>query len=281
MRIRLTQIMTSVMAAIVIVSTGGCSGVWSDTGMPLVVREKVEFPVPTDSLKYPLTTPTSAEEKGVLLRYKLQPHKFKYNSQFIRFTEVVGDQGYKQTQKSSEIVRYLPAPDRTNLIRENQVKFGLVGGMRRRSLISPRGGCLKSLDMKPTGFGSVTAGDPFSSFETQSSDLFPEDAVRADQTWTQYGQQQAKQFSQASNVIWQLLGFAQVRGHRCAVLQGTDIGMNVTETEIEDRYEHKVIFYFDYERGLDVESIVWRTGERISRRKLSKYAMFWQTSLAE
>jgi hypothetical protein len=309
MRIRLTQIMTSVMAAVVMVSNGGCPGVWSDTGMPLVIREKIELPVPVNGLKYPLTTPTSEEEKGVLLRCKPQPRKFKYNSQLIMYTNVVNEKGYKQTQKSSEIVRFLPAPDGTNLIRESETQFGLVGGHRQRLLMSPRGGCLKNLGVKLTGFGGMTtrllAGDQFSSFESEASDQFPKEAVRIGQTWTQDSHQQAQYSYQASLILWRLSGFAEVNGRRCAVLQGTDVG--ITGTIVKPDFTSKTIssritvLYFDYERGLDVECITWGPMEKTSRREItvpseddlskpvtfhtdeeeSTNVMFWQTSLVE
>jgi hypothetical protein len=301
--------MKSVMAAVVTVSLCGCSGIWSNTGMPLVIREKVEFPTPANGLKYPLTTPTSEEENGVLLRCKPQTRKFKYNSQFIMYTNVVNEKGYKQTQKSSEIVRFLPAPDGTNLIREGETSFGLVGGHRQRLLMTPRGGCLKNLGMKLTGFGGMTtrllAGDQLSSFEIEGSDRFPEEAVKIGQTWTSDSHQQAKYSYQASKFFWRLSGFAEVRGRRCAVLQGTDVGIGGTAGKLNFTTEtisaRRTVLYFDYERGLDVECITWGPMEKTSKREItvpseddprkavtfhtdeksSMGAMFWQTSLVE
>ena len=309
MQMKPTQIITSMIAATVMVSAGGCPGVWSDSGMPLIIREKVEFPVPADGSKYPLVTPTSEEEKGVLLRCKPEPRKHKYKTQMIFFTEVVGDEGYKQIQKSSEIVRFLPADDGTNLIRESEIKSGLTGGLRLRSLISPRGGCLKSLETKPTGFIGLTtrlfAGDQFSSFDNKTSDRFPEEAARIGQTWTQVTQQRGKQSIQESGILWQLLGFADVRGRRCAVLQGAETGIsrahagpNLTSKIIS---RSKTILYFDYERGLDIECVKWDSREKTLVRSIpipsedepnkadilhreeggSKDVMFWLISLAE
>ncbi len=261
-KLRRIIIMIIIGAAIFL---GGCPGIWSDTGLPILKRDKIEFPVPEDGLKYSLATPSNEEEKGILLRYKPQPKKLKYNSQFIKFTGVVGDEGYKQTQKYSESVRFLPAPDGTNLIREGETKFGMVGGVRMRLLVSPRGGCLKSLEMKPIGFSGITtgllAGDQFSSFENEASDRFPEEVVNIGQTWTQATRQQGKKSFQTSVILWRLMGFTNVRGRRCAVLKGVDmvfgVGDVVYNSISKSRSLHIMVLYFDYERGIDVESFTW------------------------
>lgn len=265
MKVKLGQIILSLIAACLVVFLSGCPGVWSNTGLPILNREKIEFPVPVGGLKYSLDTSTSEEEKGILLRYKPQTKKLKYDSQFVMFTDVVGDEGYKQTQKSSEVVRFLPAPDGTNLIRDGETKFGMAGGVRIRLLVSPRGGCLKSLEMKPTGLSGVTtgllAGDQFSSFENNASDGFPEEKVRIGQTWTQVTMQQGKQSIQTSGILWRLVGFTNVRGRRCAVIKGADIVDSVADAELnfisKIKSVHVMVLYFDYERGIAVESYTW------------------------
>ncbi len=306
MRIRLTQITISMITAILMVSSIGCPMISSDAGLPVMFRENVKFPVPADSLKYPLVTPTEEEEKGVLLRYKAQSDKYKYNSIFIMFSDIVENKGYKQAvQKSSEIVRFLPAPDGINLIRENETKWALAS-LCRRSLINSRGEFLRSIEIKPTGLEGETAslaeGDQFSSFENVSAGFgFPEDAIKIGQTGTSVIGQRWERSVQESKILWQLLGFSEVKGRRCAVFHYTGTGETKTQVEstnkiLIDKFEQKGIFYFDYERGFEVEYLIWCTGERPLLRhhvipgvgstskydeEPSKYATFWQSSLAK
>jgi len=264
----------SMMAAIVTASFSGCSEVHFDSPVPQVGRQRIELPVPDDGLKYPLGTPTDQEKTGILLRCKAQPHKLRYDSQTISFMDVVGDEGYRKTERYSEIVRFVPAPDGTNLIREGETKLGLLGSLRVGVLISPRGACLKTLEARPTGYaGLATSLWPREqvSFAADTTARFPEEPVRIGQAWVQTGREEAKHparkpslqdrfhFFGISATLWRLLGVADVRGRRCAVLQGTDTKASATDwgwnliREIKSK--RSTIVYFDYLHGIDVEYI--------------------------
>ena len=124
-----TRAIWSMTAATVMVLFAGCSEGRFDSPVPQVGRQHIELPVPDDGLKYPLTTPTDQEKAGILLRCRAQPHKLRCDSQTIRFMDVVGDEGYRKTERYSEFVRFVPAPDGTNLIREGETKLGLLGSL--------------------------------------------------------------------------------------------------------------------------------------------------------
>jgi hypothetical protein len=261
------------------------------------MRRRIELPVPDDGLKYPLGTPTDQETSGILLRCKAQSHKLKYDSQTIRFIDVVGDEGYRKTERYSEIVRFVPAPDGTNLIREGETKLGLLGSLRVGILISPRGACLKTLEPRLTGYaGLATSLWPREqvSFAADTTARFPEKPVRIGQAWVQTSREEAKHparepslqdrfhFFGYSATLWQFLGVADVRGRRCAVLQGTGEGLSKTDSgdalppEMNTRgtggglsgadivglnlirqitSKRSTIVYFDYVEGIDVEYI--------------------------
>ena len=317
----------SMTAAIVTVSFAGCPGGRFDSPVPQVMRQRIELPVPDDGLKYPLGTPTDQEKSGILLRCKAQPHKLKYDSQTISFTNVVGDEGYRKTERYSEIVRFVPAPDGTNLIREGETKLGLLGGLRVGILISPRGACLKTLEARPTGYaGLATSVLPHEqvSFAADTTARFPEKPVRIGQAWVQSSREEAKHparepslqdrfhFFGHSATLWQFLGVADVRGRRCAVLQGTGQGLSTTDfgTDLPPEMtrgtggglsgagsvivwsnlirqitsKRSTIVYFDYVEGIDVEYI-GSGPERITwsdRKEAESFdVMFVQISLVE
>lgn len=264
----------SMTAAIVTALFAGCSEGRFDSPVPQVGRQHIELPVPDNGLKYPLGTPTEQEKAGILLRCKAQPHKLRYDSQMISFMDVVGDEGYKKTERHSEIVRFVPAPDGTNLIREGETKLGLLGGLRVGILISPRGACLKTLEARPTGYAGLASGSlPHEqvSFAADTTARFPEDPVRIGREWVQAGYEETKHTASKASLqdpfhsfgmsatIWRCLGVADVRGRRCAVLQGTEEKVTKTDWGFdlirEIKSQRSTIVYFDYVEGIDIEYI--------------------------
>jgi hypothetical protein len=63
----------------------------------------------------------------------------------------------------------------------------------------------------------------------------------------------------ANKTKWRLSGFATVRGHRCAVLEGIaqTEGKLTGNVENETRAKNRTVVYFDYRSGISVERIAY------------------------
>ncbi len=210
----------------------------------------------------PTVPPNDEEQQGVLLRYMPQQKPINYATEVIMFMNIVYNQATKVTTSSSETVSLYPADDKINLIKEQITDVKGPGSIRHSIVMSPRGATVKVLQIKSTGLSSIVGSRTNSLAETE---LFPEAKTKIGDKWGQTsraemttGRFSKTQLNYTTTAQWSLSGFAMVRGHRCAVLEGILKGKNTRKTQQEQADyadEGRILKYFDYKRGIDIEFI--------------------------
>ena len=132
-----------------------------------------------------------------------------------------------------------------------------------RTMITPRGSLLETLEMKGGGmFGLV----PSKVLDAEESGLFPADIVKIGDMWSQKasslseGRALGMKFGGEVNreTKWRLSGFSDVIGHRCAVLEGVYEEM-MDSKDFDLITKGRTVIYFDYKIGVEIDTIISTT----------------------
>lgn len=231
--------------------------------MEKVETDKPSYVYPVTGFPLPLGEPSSGEREGVLLRFRPRYDRpLTYNEVAVIFTPDSptaqhGKRGCQSTMASQRELKFVsPATNAStaypyvSTVRYGKERGGLT--VEQESLIDELGR-VTSRTSYPNGLKiEVSRNDP----------AFPEKRVCIGDTWDQ----QIETRSTASFVSsvtmqatkWRLSGFAVVRNHRCAVLEGVSSSATDDEkTKVVSRGKSRIVLYFDYQSGVDVEKVIF------------------------
>jgi hypothetical protein len=272
--------------------TAGSSGKTEVSDVPVPVK------LPVDGESFPIAPlPAGPDEQEILLR--LKPHygvPVKYDRRITLYAGVVGEKGFRTSARQNMLLSFVDSGRADAFVRKTETSW--VDEPRRKSevteLVTDRGRIEQILQLRSAPSPAMEPGlDEFA-----QTDLFPAAAARPDESWQQVTESSSSGAAPTAiggtvtttsreEVTWRLAGVAEVRGHRCAVLEGrgetstemetTTEGMTSTALQTE---KLRIVRYFDPEMGIDVETVTTAKAEtvQLSFPTLAPQVLIWQAA---
>ncbi|MDD5085852.1 MAG: hypothetical protein PHE61_07420, partial [Candidatus Omnitrophica bacterium] len=250
------------IALVGLLSVGGCAYMSSK-------NEPVSFNDPALVLKITESKPTPEESNGISLRLLVPPKNEIHAEEDLKvYSQLHDGRGLSLNLRQKITVTYKPVAGKDSYIQHTVITFEGEGGKVTEALeISPRGEIVRFIE----GHHKSKIGK-FRILSESRTPMYPEGPVKIGDKWRYEEKVDARLESfwikeenptpynlQADS---QLTGFAQVNGHRCAVIKTTStqtkteimkILLNTVTVDIRSAVEETA--YLDYANGILIAKV--------------------------
>lgn len=230
-------------------------------------KEVVFFPT-SGLLKYEKIDPDIYEKGGLKLRIYQQNKVLKYIDRLQIFTQITGQKGTELNLYKTRKVIFSPGTSIDNFLMTTETDSkDLSETSNEQLLMSNRGEILKFIRGE-----HLSRKGHIKILSWSRTPIFPENAIKTGDSWTYEETIQIKLESfwitrkvegpEKIKVNCKLTGFAEVRGHRCAIIESRIVNSKnesytalfKTMTLNINTHLREQIF-FDYKRGLELGRI--------------------------
>lgn len=246
---------------IVLLMFSGCASLQQEP------KKVVFFPV-SELLRFEKIEPELYEKEGLKLRIYQQNKVLKYNDRLQIFTQITGQKGTELNLNNTRKVIFAPGTENDNFYMSTETDSkDLSEKSNEKLLMNNRGEIVEFVRGE-----LLSRKGHIKILSWSRTPIFPEKAVNVGDSWTYDETIQIKLESfwitrkvegpDKITVKCKLTGFAEIRGHRCAVIE-TRIVNSKNETytalfktmtlNIKTHISEQI--FFDYKRGLELGRI--------------------------